>query len=100
MAQCRCARAGQPEDDDRAVDDLVGDLGMLLVGVDDLQPLDQRVADRGVLDDVAQLVQVGLVVQPVDGAFEALAVVGRSEVVETRCGAGTFFEFVGGEAHR
>ena len=36
----------------------------------------------------------------VDGALQTLAVVGRAEVVETRRGAGAFFEFVGGEAHR
>ena len=47
-----------------------------------------------------ELVEVGLVVQRVDGALEPFAVVGRAEVVETRCGAGAFFEFVGGERHR
>ena len=100
LAQSRCAGAGQPEDDHRTVDDLVGDLRVLLVGVDDLEPLDQRVADGGVLDDVAHVVEVGFVVQPVDGAFETLAVVARAEVVQAGGRARAVFEVVCGEAHR
>ena len=61
---------GQPDDEYRTADDLVVDLWVLLVGVDDPEPLDQRVADGGVLDDVAQVVEPGFGVQRVDGAFQ------------------------------
>ena len=71
---------------------------MLLVGVDDPQPLDQGIADGRVLNDVAQVVQIGFVVQRLDGPFETLAVVGRTEVVEPGRGTRAVFEFVDGEA--
>ena len=65
-----------------ALDHLVADLGMLFVGVDDLEPLDQRVADGGVLDHPAQVVEFGLGVQSVDGAFQTFAVVVGAEIVQ------------------
>ena len=56
---------------------------MLSVGVLDLEALDQGVADGGVLDDPADVVQVRLGVQRINDAFESLAVVGRAEILET-----------------
>ena len=94
----RCgAGARQTEDDDRAVDHLVGDLGMLLVGLDDLEPLDQGVADGRVLHDPAEVVEIGFVVQRGDGPLETFAVVGRTEIVEAGGGARAVFEIVSGE---
>src|SRR6202000_3016533 len=54
--------AGEPDDEDGSAHHLVIDLGVLCVGVFDLESLDQRVADGGVLNDVAHLRQLGLVV--------------------------------------
>lgn len=84
----------------RDLDHLVGDLGMLFVGFHELQPLDQGIADGGVLHDAAEVVEFGFGVQCLDGAFEALAIVGRAEVVEPGGGACAVFEVVSGEAHR
>ena len=70
------------------------------VGVLDLEALDQGVADRGVLDDPAHVVEVRFGVQRRDRALEAFAVVGRAEIVEARRRAGAVFEFVRGERHR
>src|SRR6476646_6316416 len=70
------------------------------VGVFDLQPLNQRVGDGGVLDDAAHLGQIGLGVQRLHRPLEALPVVGRTEVAEACRGARTVLEFVGGEGHR
>ena len=64
--------ARQTQDDDRAVDHLVGDLGMLFVGLDDLQPLDQRVADGRVLHDPAEIVELGFGVQRGNGPHRDL----------------------------
>lgn len=100
LAQGGGARARQTEDDDRALDHLVGDLGVLLVGLHDLQPLDEGVADGGVLHDAAEVVEFGFGVQGVDGALEALAVVGRAEVVEPGGRPRAVFECVSGKAHR
>ena len=69
--------------------------GCWRVGVLDLEALDQGVADRGVLDDPAHVGEVGFGVQRLDGALEALPVVGRAEVVQAGRRAGTVFEFVG-----
>ena len=84
LAQRGGAGARQADDEDRALDHLVVDLGVLLVGVLDLQPLDQGVADGRVLHHLAHLVEIGLGVQRLDGALQAFAVVGRAEVVRAR----------------
>ncbi len=73
---------------------------MLLVGFDDLQPLDQSVTDGRVLHDPAEIVEFGFGVQRGDGPLETFAVVGRAEIVEASGGAGTVFEIVSGESHR
>src|SRR5262249_36765896 len=80
-------------------DDLVVDLGVLLVGVDDPQPLYEGVADRRVLDDPAHLIEIGLVVQRVDGPLQPLAVVGRAEIVEAGGGSRAVFEVGRRERH-
>ena len=61
----------------------------------DLEPLYQRVADRRVLDDATHLGKLSFGVQRIDRAFQTFAVVGRSEVVQTRCRAGAIFQLVG-----
>ena len=73
---------------------------MAAVGVLDLEALDQGVADGRVLDDLAHVVEVGLGVQRLDDAFESLPIVGRTEIVETCCGAGAVLQLVGVERHR
>ena len=60
---------------------------MLSVGVLDFEALNQGVAYGGVLDDPAHVVELCLGVQRFNDAFESLAVVGRTEIVETGCGA-------------
>ena len=100
LAQRGGPGARQTQDDDRAVDDLVGDLGMLFVGFHDLQPLDQCVADGRVLHDSAEIVEFGFGVQRGDGPLETFAVVGRAEIVEAGGGARAVFEIVSGESHR
>ena len=86
LAQGRGTGARQPDDEHRSADDLVVDLRVLLVGVDDPQSLDQGIADGRMLNDVAQVVQIGFGVQRLDGAFQTFAVVGRTEILQAgRC---------------
>ena len=47
----------------------------------------------------AHLVEIGFVVQRVDGALESLAIVGRAEIVEPGGDSCAVFEFVHGERH-
>jgi hypothetical protein len=63
---------------------------VLSVGVLDLEALDQGVADGGVLDDPADVIEVRLAIQRINDAFESLAVVGRAEILETGSGASPF----------
>jgi hypothetical protein len=100
LTQGRGACARQTEDDDGAVDDLVGDLRMLFVGLHDLQPLDQGVADGRVLHDPAEIVQFGFGVQRGDGPLEAFAIIGRTEIVEAGGGPRAVFQIVSGKTHR
>ena len=72
---------------------------MLLVGIDDSQPLNEGVADGGVLNHPAHLVEIGFVVQRINGALQPLAIVERTEVVETSGNSCTVFEFVHRERH-
>ena len=91
MAQRGGPGAGQADYEDWAADLLVVDLGVLAVGVLDLEALNQGVADGRVLDDLADVVEVRFGVQRFHDAFEALAIIRRAEVLETRCGTSSFF---------
>src|SRR5947209_16980288 len=73
---------------------------MSSVGVLNVEALDQGVADGGVLDDPAHVVEVCLGIQRFDDAFESLAIIGRTKIIETRCGASAILEFVSVERHR
>ncbi len=87
LAQCRRTGARQADHEHRTPDDFVVYLGMLRVGVDDPQSLDEGIADGRVLDDRAHLVEIGFAVQRVNCALQTLAIVGRPEVLEPGRGA-------------
>jgi hypothetical protein len=73
---------------------------VLLVGVDDLEPLDEGIADSRVLNGPAEVVEVGLGVQRLNRAFETLTVVGRPEITQAGRVTRTILKLVGGETHR
>jgi hypothetical protein len=99
LAQRRRSGTRQPDHEDRALDDFVVYLGMLFVGIDDPQTLNEGVTDGRVLNHPAQLVEIGFVVQRVDGALESLPIVGRPEIVEAGGDPCPVLQFVHGETH-
>jgi len=99
LAQRRRPGPGQADDKNGAAHHLHVDFGVQGVGVLDLESLDQGVTDRGVLDDLTNIVEVSFGIQRLHSALEALPVVGRTEVIEAGCGSGAVFQFVGRERH-
>jgi len=82
VLQQRGARAALADDDDRLVDLLVGDLGVPLVGLLNLEPALQQDQDVRAGPDPAHQVEFGLLLQRLDVDTEWLAPVVRAEVVQ------------------